>query len=148
MTGGGSPAARRSKSCAVVNALPPWGADWLNCSASGTIVVINGPRFSTAAESRFLAAQGWHLENMTQMPECALARELTLSYANLSLVVKSHVSARDNPSELAEVPAALEVMGDHLPAQKRWVELMVELLPSGEERPQFIRDALKDGRWV
>ena len=52
---------------------------------AGTVVVINGPRFSSSAESEFFAAQGWHLENMTQMPEAALARELTLSYLNVSL---------------------------------------------------------------
>ena len=43
----------------------------------GTVVVINGPRFSTRAESRWYAAQGWHVVNMTQMPEAVLAAEAT-----------------------------------------------------------------------
>ncbi len=117
-------------------------------ATSGTIAVINGPRFSTAAESRFLAAQGWHLENMTQMPECALAREMTLSYLNISLVANSHVTALESSAELAEAPAVIDVLREHLPALQRLVETIAELLPPGEERPQFIRDALKQGRWV
>lgn len=52
----------------------------------GTMVVINGPRFSSRAESRYYAAQGWSLVNMTGMPEAALARELALCYTSLALV--------------------------------------------------------------
>nr|WP_083773750.1 S-methyl-5'-thioadenosine phosphorylase [Tsukamurella paurometabola] len=51
-----------------------------------TMVVIEGPRFSTRAESRWYAAQGWELVNMTGLPEAALARELKLCYASLALV--------------------------------------------------------------
>ena len=53
---------------------------------SGTLVVINGPRFSTRAESRWYAAQGWTLVGMTGHPEAVLARELALCYTSLSLV--------------------------------------------------------------
>jgi 5'-methylthioadenosine phosphorylase len=52
----------------------------------GTVVVIEGPRFSTRAESRFYAQQGWEIINMTQFPEALLARELEMCYANISLV--------------------------------------------------------------
>jgi 5'-methylthioadenosine phosphorylase len=52
----------------------------------GTVVVIQGPRFSTRAESSFYASQGWEVINMTQHPEAALARELEMCYANISLV--------------------------------------------------------------
>jgi len=52
----------------------------------GTMVVIEGPRFSTRAESRHYAAQGWPLINMTGHPEAVLARELQLCYASLALV--------------------------------------------------------------
>jgi 5'-methylthioadenosine phosphorylase len=117
-------------------------------ATSGTIVVIDGPRFSSAAESRFFGAQGWHLENMTQMPECALAREMTLSYLNISLVANSHLAALENHSELAEAPAVIDVLRERLPDLRRLVETIAELLPPGEERPQFIREALKQGRWV
>jgi len=52
----------------------------------GTMVVIEGPRFSTRAESQHYAAQGWTLINMTGHPEAVLARELRLCYAPLALV--------------------------------------------------------------
>jgi 5'-methylthioadenosine phosphorylase len=51
-----------------------------------TMVVINGPRFSTRAESVHYAAQGWSLINMTGLPEAALARELALCYTSVALV--------------------------------------------------------------
>ncbi|MFC7359164.1 S-methyl-5'-thioadenosine phosphorylase [Nocardioides astragali] len=54
--------------------------------AGGTMVVIEGPRFSTRAESRHLADQGWDLVNMTGAPEAALAREVGQCYAPLALV--------------------------------------------------------------
>jgi 5'-methylthioadenosine phosphorylase len=53
---------------------------------SGTLVVIEGPRFSTRAESRWFAAQGWTLVGMTAHPEAVLARELALCYTTLALV--------------------------------------------------------------
>ncbi len=52
----------------------------------GTVVVIQGPRFSTRAESRWFTQMGWEVINMTQYPESILARELGLCYANISLI--------------------------------------------------------------
>jgi 5'-methylthioadenosine phosphorylase len=52
----------------------------------GTMVVIDGPRFSTRAESRHYAAQGWNLINMTGHPEAVLARELRQCYTPIALV--------------------------------------------------------------
>lgn len=52
----------------------------------GAMVVIEGPRFSTRAESQWYAAQGWSLVNMTGHPEAALARELALCYTSVALV--------------------------------------------------------------
>jgi 5'-methylthioadenosine phosphorylase len=52
----------------------------------GTTVVIQGPRFSTQAESRWFRQMGWDTVNMITYPECHLARELELCYANLSIV--------------------------------------------------------------
>ena len=59
----------------------------------GTMVVIEGPRFSTRAESQSYAAQGWTLINMTGAPEAALARELQLCYATLALVTDMDAGA-------------------------------------------------------
>lgn len=52
----------------------------------GTMVVIQGPRFSTRAESQWFAAAGWSLVNMTGHPEAVLARELALCYTAVALV--------------------------------------------------------------
>ncbi len=52
----------------------------------GTVVVVQGPRFSTRAESQWFAAMGWDVVNMTAYPEAWLARELELCYANVSIV--------------------------------------------------------------
>ncbi len=52
----------------------------------GTIVVIQGPRFSTKAESRFYTQMGWEVINMTQYPEAFLAREMELCVTNISLI--------------------------------------------------------------
>lgn len=51
-----------------------------------TMVVVEGPRFSTRAESKWFAAQGWQLVNMTGHPEAVLARELEMCYAAIALV--------------------------------------------------------------
>jgi 5'-methylthioadenosine phosphorylase len=52
----------------------------------GTMVVIQGPRFSTRAESRWYASAGCTLVNMTGYPEAVLARELEMCYAAIALV--------------------------------------------------------------
>jgi 5'-methylthioadenosine phosphorylase len=54
--------------------------------SGGTMVVVEGPRFSTRAESQHYAAQGWSLINMTGHPEAVLARELQMCYAAVALV--------------------------------------------------------------
>jgi 5'-methylthioadenosine phosphorylase len=57
----------------------------------GTVVVIQGPRFSTRAESKWFQAMGWEVINMTAYPEGYLARELELCYANISMVTDHDV---------------------------------------------------------
>ncbi len=52
----------------------------------GTIVVIQGPRFSTRAESKWFSDAGWEVINMTQYPESYLAREMEICYVNISLI--------------------------------------------------------------
>ena len=52
----------------------------------GTMVVVQGPRFSTRAESQWYAGQGFALVNMTGYPEAVLARELEICYAAIALV--------------------------------------------------------------
>lgn len=71
---------------ALVGAAPDVGS-------GGTMVVIEGPRFSTRAESRDYARQGHDLINMTGAPEAALARELLLCYAPVALVTDMDAGA-------------------------------------------------------
>ena len=59
----------------------------------GTMVVIEGPRFSTRAESQHYAAQGWDLINMTGAPEAQLAREMRQCYAAIALVTDMDAGA-------------------------------------------------------
>ncbi len=61
----------------------------------GTMVVVEGPRFSTRAESQHYAAQGWTLINMTGHPEAVLARELTLCYSAIALVTDMDAGVED-----------------------------------------------------
>ena len=53
---------------------------------TGTIVVVNGPRFSTKAESKFFTSQGWHVINMTAFPESYLVKEMNMCPLNISLI--------------------------------------------------------------
>jgi len=63
----------------------------------GTVVIIQGPRFSTKAESKWFAAQGWEVINMTQYPENYLAREQEICYANISLITDYDVGLEGHP---------------------------------------------------
>ena len=57
----------------------------INCHKTGTIVVIQGPRFSTKSESKWFTSMGWSTINMTQYPEVHLARELEMCVVNIAL---------------------------------------------------------------
>jgi len=61
-------------------------AEGITVHDGGTVVVIQGPRFSTRAESTWYREAGWQVVNMTQYPEAALARELGLCYASIALI--------------------------------------------------------------
>ena len=71
---------------------------------AGTVVVVQGPRFSTRAESRWYGRMGWDVVGMTQYPEVILARELEMCYLNLSLVTDYDAGVEGAP-EVAAVQA-------------------------------------------
>ena len=88
-------------------------AEDVTVHADGTIVVVQGPRFSTRAETRWYRAAGWDVIDMTQYPEAFLARELGLCYATIALVTDYDTGVEDDPSigpvshaEVFEVMAA------------------------------------------
>ncbi len=63
----------------------------------GTVVVIQGPRFSTRSESKWYQSQGWEVINMTQYPESYLARELEICFVNISLITDYDVGIEGIP---------------------------------------------------
>ena len=68
----------------------------LDIRDGGTVVVIQGPRFSTRPRARGSRAMGWEVINMTAYPEGWLARELELCYANISLITDYDVGLEDD----------------------------------------------------
>ena len=69
----------------------------LSKAKPGTTVVVQGPRFSTRAESRWFAAQGWTVVNMTQYPEVTLANEARIPYVSLALITDYDAGLEDDP---------------------------------------------------
>jgi 5'-methylthioadenosine phosphorylase len=81
----------------------------------GTVVVVQGPRFSTRAESRWFQREGWDVVNMTQYPEAWLAREMGLCYANVMLVTDYDVGLEEMPHvEPVSADAAFAVFAENL----------------------------------
>ena len=74
-------------------------AQGLDLHERGTVVAVQGPRFSTRAESAFYKNQGWEVINMTQYPESVLARELELCYLNISLITDYDVGVEGEDVE-------------------------------------------------
>jgi 5'-methylthioadenosine phosphorylase len=99
----------------------------------GTVVVVQGPRFSTRAESRWYRAQGWDVVNMTQYPEAYLARELGLCYLGIALVTDYDTGVDD---DLTVTPVTMEQVfsffDDNLHRLRR---LLLELVPTLPAEP-------------
>jgi len=71
--------------------------------AGGTYVTIEGPQFSTRAESEFFRDQGFDVIGMTAIPEAKLAREAELCYATVAGVTDWDVWKQDSQVSLEEV---------------------------------------------
>jgi len=100
----------------------------------GTVVVIQGPRFSTRAESRWFAASGWQVVNMTQYPEAWLARELELCYATLALVTDYDVGLEGMPHiEPVSAETAFRVFAENL---ARLRDLLFRAIPRIGPQPE------------
>ncbi|MFD7661748.1 S-methyl-5'-thioadenosine phosphorylase [Streptomyces sp. NPDC059788] len=98
----------------------------------GTLVVVEGPRFSTRAESRWHAAQGWSVVGMTGHPEAALARELGLCYTSLTLV--TDLDAGTEAGEGVSHEEVLEVFGRNVGRLREVLFDAVGALPASAER--------------
>lgn len=97
------------------------------CRNGGTAVIIQGPRFSTRAESRWYHTLGWHVINMTQYPEVVLARELGMCYLNISLVTDWDVWVADE--EGVKSVTAEEVGRVFKENNEKLLRLLEEMIP-------------------
>lgn len=97
----------------------------------GTVAVIQGPRFSTAAESQWLSCNGWDIVNMTQYPECYFARELGLCYGAVAALtdfdVGLHKDLTINSSRMDDV---LQVFQDNILKLKRLLTALAGEAPT------------------
>jgi 5'-methylthioadenosine phosphorylase len=97
----------------------------------GTVVVIQGPRFSTRAESNFFRSQGWDIINMTQYPEAILARELEMCYVNISLVTDYDVGLEGDPKvKPVSNDEVMRVFNANLEKLRSLLLKAIELTPS------------------
>jgi 5'-methylthioadenosine phosphorylase len=103
---------------------------------TGTVVVIQGPRFSSRAESRWFSSMGWEVVNMTQYPEVILARELEMCYANISLITDydAGLAGREGvpPVSVAEVERVFAGNNDRV---RDLILGLVPRLPAARECP-------------
>ncbi len=99
----------------------------------GTMVVIEGPRFSTRAESRWFASQGWDTLNMTGYPEAVLARELEMCYVNVSLITDYDVGVEDAPPVTHE--QVIQVFTRNNERLRELLFAMIPALPAERDCP-------------
>ena len=108
-------------------------AEGITVHDSGTVVVINGPRFSSKSESRWFGSQGWEVINMTQYPESYLARELEISYVNISLITDFDAGLEEHaPVTNDDVLAVFNANLDNL---RRVLRRMIENMPDTSASP-------------
>jgi 5'-methylthioadenosine phosphorylase len=107
-------------------------AGWIP-AGSGTLVVIEGPRFSSRAESQWYAAQGWTLIGMTGCPEAVLARELALCYTTIALVTDTDAGVEEGEGVThAEV---FRVFGENMGRLRDLLMRTIEQLPVERDCP-------------
>ena len=94
----------------------------------GTVVVINGPRFSTKSESEFFTSQGWEVINMTAYPEAYLVREMDMCPLNISLITDYDAGLVGDvpPVSHSEV---IQVFNNNVENLKKLLFAVIENLP-------------------
>lgn len=92
----------------------------------GTMVVIQGPRFSTRAESKWFSSEGWDVVGMTQYPEVVLARELEICYLNISLVTDYDVGMEGTDIEPVSLEEVIKVFNENI---SKVQNLILDLIP-------------------
>lgn len=96
----------------------------------GTMVVIQGPRFSTRAESKWFSSEGWEVVGMTQYPEVVLARELEVCYVNISLVTDYDVGLEGAPSiEPVTLEEVIRVFNENILKVQQLILTLISRIP-------------------
>ena len=98
-----------------------------DCTEGATYLAMEGPQFSTRAESRLYRHWGAEVIGMTAMPEARLAREAELPYALLAMVTDYDCWREDgNAVDVAQVVAQMQ---DNAELARKAVELFCRSLP-------------------
>lgn len=107
----------------------------INAHDGGTMAVIQGPRFSTRAESRWFSSMGWGVIGMTQYPEVPLARELGMCYLNIALITDFDAGLEGNPDvKPVTHDEVLKVFNSNVDRVKQLLYKVIENLPPEAER--------------
>lgn len=93
----------------------------------GTMVVVQGPRFSSRAESQWYAQAGWSLVNMTGVPEAVLSRELGLCYTAVALVTDHDAGIAAGKS--VDQETVFQVFNENIQRLRSVILEAVRLLP-------------------
>ncbi len=110
----------------------------INHHKKGTYVCIEGPRFSTKAESKMFRSWGADIIGMTLVPECVLAREAEICYASIATVTDYDVW-KDQPVSVDEV---VKTMKKNMEKVKKIIVETVSKIP--KERGCQCKNALKN----
>jgi 5'-methylthioadenosine phosphorylase len=95
----------------------------------GTVVVIEGPRFSTKSESKWFSDSGWEVINMTQYPEAWLCRELGMAVVNISLITDYDAGVHEG-TEAVDARSVLEVFAQNAERIQKVVLDMIGRFPA------------------
>ncbi|AKU15867.1 S-methyl-5'-thioadenosine phosphorylase [Luteipulveratus mongoliensis] len=96
----------------------------------GTLVVVNGPRFSSRAESQWHQAAGWSVVGMTGMPEASIARELAMCFTCVCLVTDHDAGVEVGEHVTHE--EVLRVFADNIEGLKTVLQQAISQLPDPE----------------
>lgn len=111
----------------------------------GTCVVVQGPRFSTRAESSWFTRMGWHVINMTQYPECALALEQEICYVNIALITDYDAGlVSETEVEAVSADEVVRVLAANNERVKNLILEMIKRIP--DTRDCFCAHALEHAR--
>ncbi len=99
--------------------------------SKGTVVVINGPRFSSRAESEWFTKMGWDIINMTQYPEAHLVKEAGMACVNISLVT-DYDSGLVADCEPVSHNAVMAVFNENIDKLRKMLFTLIENIPVGE----------------